>query len=176
MLRAHNQFRVRVHAPWCVYCGSAPQTDDHFPPVAYTGPTSHGLILPACSECNSRLGSAHPNRFFDRAALAKENIRRKYRKILAVPDWSEDELEEMSTKFAIQLAATQRLKRDVQKRLAWDVRAGIAYLMEQGLLAPAQELMESTGTSTKAWWKSLCDPDWTPEGGLENDVRAQREN
>ncbi|MBY3441756.1 hypothetical protein [Rhizobium laguerreae] len=67
-----NAFRVRIHGDQCVYCGERANSDEHFPPASYG---NLGFLLPACRECNSFAGTAHPLNFLQRLAYVKEQIK-----------------------------------------------------------------------------------------------------
>ncbi|MBY5453899.1 hypothetical protein HFO91_30440 [Rhizobium leguminosarum] len=67
-----NAFRVRIHGDQCVYCGERANSDEHFPPASYG---NLGFLLPACRECNSFAGTAHPVNFLKRLAYVKEQIK-----------------------------------------------------------------------------------------------------
>jgi hypothetical protein len=67
-----NAFRIRIHGDQCVYCGEHAASDEHFPPASYG---NLGFLLPACRECNSFAGTAHPLNFVKRSAYVKEQIK-----------------------------------------------------------------------------------------------------
>lgn len=129
MRRVANSQRVRVSGDCCLYCGRVATSEDNFPPVDFTGPYGPGLLLPACAECNSAIGSAHPTAIEGRVARAKAAIRRRYRKFLGHIEWSTDELEDMAPAFRCEYGAWGSIKRETHDRLAWNALAYLGHLL-----------------------------------------------
>lgn len=104
-----DEFRIRINGYECTYCGDKADTMDHYPPksVSY-----HGLMLPCCRECNSSLGASHPFSFANRCKMAKDNIRRKFKRVLKMPAWDAQELEEMSYSMREHIKSCERTKKD----------------------------------------------------------------
>jgi len=76
--------------------------------------------VPACQECNSLLGSVLLTTVQERRHELKRRLRDKYRRIVSMPEWDEDELAELSNDDAREyirqhLAAARYLK----SRLGW---------------------------------------------------------
>lgn len=117
MLDSHDDFRHRLSGRWCSYCGDIADTMDHFPPRSVT---NYGLLIPCCRECNSSLSTLYAFSFKDRAALAKRNIRSKYKKLLRIPDWTDEEFEEMALHMKESVLAGQRIRDQIKERLAWN--------------------------------------------------------
>jgi hypothetical protein len=74
---------------------------DHVPPTSVRpiilaeGSTRWPFVeVDCCNECNSLLGAHMPWTVNGRKELIKQKLRRKYRKYLAIPDWSAEELAE----------------------------------------------------------------------------------
>lgn len=72
-----NMNRIIIRGSRCIYCGAPATTDEHFPP--YTSGRS-GLLLSACSECNTYAGTKHPHDFAARAKYVQTRLKRKYGK------------------------------------------------------------------------------------------------
>lgn len=94
-----------IGAP-CTYCGLESSEWDHVPPLHYVSRIADHDIdnldevlrkLPSCRECNSILGGTLLTTIPERRGYLKEKLRRKYRSHAAMPEWSEEELEELST-------------------------------------------------------------------------------
>lgn len=121
----NDEFRIKVEGLDCVYCGERASSMDHYPPksVSY-----HGLLLPCCLECNSSLGASHPFSFANRCKMAKDNIRRKFKKILNMPVWDSEELDEMSYSMRENIKSCERTKKIVEERLAWNARSYLSSL------------------------------------------------
>ena len=86
--------------PACTYCGSISSIHrDHVVPVSSTGlPRNYSLgeIVPACAECNALLGDKMFTSVRSRAEYLLGVYPKRYRKILNTPDWTEEELEDLS--------------------------------------------------------------------------------
>lgn len=84
----------------CTYCGSFSNLQrDHVIPVSSTGvPRNYSLgeLVPTCGECNALLGDKMFTTVPTRAAYLLGVYPRRYRKILALPEWDPEELEELS--------------------------------------------------------------------------------
>lgn len=116
-------FRLSIKGHHCVYCGEVANTEEHFPPKSYT---MHGYKLPACSECNSLAGTAHPTNFEARSDYVKGKLRSKYSKHLSVPDWSDDEIEELNYNLREGVKVWKKQKQIIKDRLAWSVQSYLA--------------------------------------------------
>lgn len=112
----------------CVYCGIPSSGWDHIPPIVHiarmhdAGAEIEAVPrkVPACGECNSLLGSVLLTTIQARRHELKRRLREKYRRIVSMPEWDEDELAELSTEDAREyirahLAAARYLK----SRLGW---------------------------------------------------------
>ncbi|WP_444461588.1 hypothetical protein [Rhodobacter capsulatus] len=117
--------RGRIGDP-CVYCGSPSSTLDHVPPISHieTMSISDALcdfdpaLYPACSECNSAfLGAKWFHNMNDRKSFVADCIKKKYKRILNFPKWTDDDLKEMSPEMVDEIRATERLSDDTKKRL-----------------------------------------------------------
>jgi hypothetical protein len=98
-------------------------TKEHFPPASAT---PRGVILPCCKECNVLVGTSNPFDFEKRVDLVKNKLKRRYRKVLEMPVWSEDDLED--TGFAIRgsIEEWQNERRIAKSRLAWNAMSYLA--------------------------------------------------
>ena len=104
MARKHDLNRyggtyTRANVDWyrCIYCGEEGGiTDDHVPPIskAYLVDENHREIYPACSRCNSILKDKGIY-LDDRAIVLYYLLEKKNKKWLKIPDWTDEELEEM---------------------------------------------------------------------------------
>src|SRR5215471_17155100 len=102
-----DRFRKRINGRWCVYCGELATTDEHFPPKTFT---HHGLILPACSECNVLAGASWATDFEERCRYVKDRLRQKYKRVLDTPDWSKSEVGALGRALKRRVKAWQELK------------------------------------------------------------------
>lgn len=91
----------------CYYCGEPATSVDHVIPQAMlktlrslgdayvTGILvrfGRRLTVPACKECNSVLGASYQDTLAKRKRELKTRLRRRYRKLLRMPDWTDTEL------------------------------------------------------------------------------------
>lgn len=123
MQQQAERFRIRLVGPKCVYCGMLANSDDHFPPrSAFRA----GFILPACRECNFLAGTSYPTDFWKRVNLVKEKIKKRNRKLVNMPFWSKEDLNELGPNMRRDVEIWQRKKRIVHSRLAWNVESYLA--------------------------------------------------
>lgn len=106
----------------CAYCGCMAEDWDHIIPQAVVKllGTSFNMLVPACHECNCIAGyhlfaSVRLKRKFIQAQLKK-----KYAKLLRLPEWSDDELEEMAWTMRVAIEAQQLKIRQLRKRIAYN--------------------------------------------------------
>lgn len=115
----------------CVYCGVFADSEDHVVPrhlLERAGELSVDLskvmrmqrwVVPACRECNTMIGGRLYPTLAERRAAAHAGIRRKYASYLRVPDWSDEELDEMGPTAQREIVAAMAVRDWVRKRLAW---------------------------------------------------------
>lgn len=120
---AHNRSRIRIEGSLCVYCGQNANTDEHFPPASKT---NFGVLLPACLECNNFAGTEHGLDFKKRVQHVKSMLHKKYKTILAMPNWDGDDLDELSGNLKRGVIRWQNQKRIAHSRIAWNVESYLA--------------------------------------------------
>lgn len=110
----------------CTYCGVVSDTMDHVPPLVIAEMTREAELtlanlrkVPACRECNSTLSGARILTIKERREAIKEKIRKKYRKFLSMPQWDDDELEEVSPEMAKYIMASLAIANHTRARLRW---------------------------------------------------------
>lgn len=104
----------------CVYCGRPSEGIDHVPPRSLSHVEVEGFIYRCCNECNSSLGVKPLFTLRDRKAYLAERYADKYANTLQLPDWSEQELEEMSEYMAQDIRHKLKLRdnlRDMIERM-----------------------------------------------------------
>jgi len=116
-MRFPDDRRVRVSGKWCVYCGMAANTDEHYPPSTYS---ATGLILPACGECNNLASTEWPTNFEKRVAHVKSKLEWRHRKALKMPVWTADDLDELSSEMRREIKIWQKRSRIAKQRIAWN--------------------------------------------------------
>jgi 5-methylcytosine-specific restriction endonuclease McrA len=113
----------------CFYCGRPATEREHTVPRAILtamkdigiGEIVRGkkLIVPACRECNSLLGSTYQQDLAKRKRFLKARLREKYKSLLARREWTEEELEEISPNLRSQIKSDLERKRALEARLSW---------------------------------------------------------
>jgi len=115
----------------CIYCGDVATTRDHFIPWTYnhvgkrketvgTGKKIDGKnIVPACLECNSMAGNKVFETIEKKREYIQERIEIKYKKIIRIPDWSENELKELGRKLMKDTRLKMLAKQWVINRIAY---------------------------------------------------------
>ena len=106
---------------YCTYCGLINGDHrDHVIPVSFTHTQRiyEGTVcVPACRECNTSLSNLMYVTIESRAGYLLGKYRQKYKKILLMPNWTEEELEEMSSTFQATIRANLASRLVVQQRL-----------------------------------------------------------
>jgi hypothetical protein len=127
-----DELRTKLGGRWCVYCGMAADTLDHFPPRVYT---RHGFLLPACRECNVIVGSDFPTDFEKRAALVKQKLARRHARALRFPRWESEEIDQLGYSMRKSVVSWQEKRRIAHARLAWNA---VAYILS---IAPDKDFV-----------------------------------
>ena len=130
----------------CIYCGCPGWQKDHLMPRPWTGDAErrHVLTVPACGECNGMIGDAPIFTITERRARAHTSIRRKYRRILEMPEWPVQERARLGHTLRQSIEKGVKQRAMVHARLEWpddpafDLRAlelsGIADPLSSGVL------------------------------------------
>ena len=112
--------------PACVYCGMPAESIDHIPPQSVRpylrdqGITRWPFIeADSCRECNCALGARALWTIRERKEWIKGHLRRKYRAVLATPDWADGELKELGPNLSTVVLQGHVIKYAVKKRLEW---------------------------------------------------------
>lgn len=117
--------RITLKGDLCIYCGDIATTIEHFPPVCIT---NSGFKLPSCTECNNFAVDENPRHFERRIESVKSKIRRKNWKWLQIPEWSHEELSEMSPIMRRDIINALNKKNRTIKRLEHDSLAYLAVI------------------------------------------------
>ena len=102
----------------CAYCGEGATDVEHVIPRVSSLPT---YTVPSCSECNNIAGALLFPSFHSKLLYIQEKIRRRYRHVLRVPEWTTDEIEEMGQSMRTMILAFQRARKWVKRRVEWDI-------------------------------------------------------
>jgi hypothetical protein len=113
--------------PACFYCGEPADSIDHTYPVSsLTNLLNSGLelpgrmyIVPACRECNSFLGKEIFATLASRKAYIRKRLRKRYKKYLNQPLWTEEEIDELgdSLRGLVNYATYEAAR--IRRRLAY---------------------------------------------------------
>ena len=105
----------------CTYCGDTTSiVRDHVVSVDWSGfrrSYRKGDTVPCCRECNSILSNKPLHSISSRANFISCALYKKYRKIINHPNWSDDELLEMSIEFSSTLKCRGNAKSFVEARV-----------------------------------------------------------
>lgn len=103
----------------CAFCGWDADSVDHLMPRAWTGEAAREFVLtvPACRDCNSRIGDQYAPTIAMRKAIVFDSLSRRHSKLLSTRSWTDDELEEFGRRLRHELEAREALRRIVKYRL-----------------------------------------------------------
>jgi 5-methylcytosine-specific restriction endonuclease McrA len=120
-MTAHAPTHIDYPAGICTYCGMPSGTRDHLIPRAISGETGRSLIavVPACADCNSRIGDSYAVSVTERRAIAHAALRRKHRRVLSVPDKTEADLAELGPSLRSVAVKNNNTRAWIRDRLAW---------------------------------------------------------
>lgn len=117
----------------CYYCGELADTVDHVVPQSYIKKLQalgdeelkrkimarRRTTVPCCHECNCLLGATIQKTLGDRKLHLKNRLKRRYKKILGIPKWSERELEELGPALRQHVRAGVGHQEVIERRLQW---------------------------------------------------------
>ena len=117
----------------CYYCGMPASTKDHVIPKAilktfdiqFNSESLHQyiknrtLLVPSCRECNNLLGATIQESLTARKAYLKKKLKQRYKKVLKMPKWTEEELNQMGKNLRSSIIASMNEKELIKKRIAW---------------------------------------------------------
>ena len=88
------------HIKTCIYCGDIWRIEKHHykESVANSGKKrsfAKRNTLPTCRDCNGLLGAANPS-YIDCCYILHEKVSWKHRDLLGMPNWTKEELAELS--------------------------------------------------------------------------------
>lgn len=116
---------------FCIYCGIPATTVDHVIPRhilerAESAEIDLGRywhvrnkVVPACRECNSAIGGKMLTTIKERRECAHRHIRKKYKRLLGMPNWSEEELAEVSEDLKQDILESIKMRDWLRERLRW---------------------------------------------------------
>jgi len=126
MRRYHALYKLIDNGGVCIYCGVRANTKDHFVPISVVNILKEviddiqGLFLvPCCSECNSLAGAAIFNTVAKKRRFIQVKIRIKYKHLLALPRWEQQEIDELGPGLKTSLLSALARKQWIEERLTW---------------------------------------------------------
>lgn len=126
----HGCMTAAAQAERCEYCGEPAQDKDHVVPRAFRramdGTRELFALLErmpdtvdACHECNMLAGSDVFDSLDEKRAAVHAKLERRYRRLLTMPTWDDDELGELSGRLRETVEAAEHTRRIVIARLSW---------------------------------------------------------
>ncbi len=105
----------------CIYCGLPAHGLDHVPPRAITERVElecRYRIVPSCRECNCGLGAIAIVTLDGRRRHLLKWYRRRYKRLLQMPDWTEEELAALGPTMRNHVLASQAAAKLLRLRMA----------------------------------------------------------
>lgn len=110
----------------CTYCGVYATSNDHFVPYSYNSSSKKRVksvqlqkenIYPSCKQCNSIASNKHFCTVKEKREYIQGVLRKKYKKLLKLPDWSQEELKEISYSLRSGIELRMMAKRWIVNRV-----------------------------------------------------------
>lgn len=111
----------------CAYCGAPASDREHMVPYSFLFPGKRrnskkilGMewnIVWACRECNIIAGKKVFGTFEEKREYICEQVERRYKKILNLPAWDEDELRDLTGKLNVMVFMSLKAQELIKLRL-----------------------------------------------------------
>ena len=108
----------------CAYCGDIADSLDHVLPHSYTRifPKQNRTynkkeVVPCCTECNSLLGNKPYFAVAERAAYLAGKYEKRYKKLLSMPVWEEEDIEECGYNIKLFIENSVQEKKAIELRI-----------------------------------------------------------
>ncbi len=101
----------------CMYCGEPADQREHVYPRSLFGEDTPKVW--ACAECNQIAGAKLFESIEEKRDFIIKRLERKYRSILSIPDWAEDEIEELEGNMRQAVKQIVEANKWIKQRLAW---------------------------------------------------------
>jgi hypothetical protein len=104
----------------CLYCGSYGESKDHIPAVSIAEdyPDIERIVVRSCTECNSTLCNRTLLTIKDRAEFLHKKYNKKYQKIMSLPEWTRDEIDDLYGMLKRKIILAVKRKKNSIRRLA----------------------------------------------------------
>lgn len=101
-----------VEEIFCFYCGNLGECLDHCPPVSRMNlyPTVPKILIKSCNLCNRLLGARPLPTLASRIEFLLKKYTKKYSKIIKLPQWEQEEINELSGTLKQFIEATRNSK------------------------------------------------------------------
>lgn len=120
----------------CYYCGEPADSIDHVVPLslirqleddpeALERVIGKGRIreVDACRDCNHRLSSEYDINLKDRKERLRDRLRSRYLRLLAMPEWTDDDLGELNGWLQGSVIHATAVQAWIMRRLSYEGRA-----------------------------------------------------
>ncbi len=152
--RGHSKIPKRIVLVWdidnCYYCGLPATEEDHVIPISSLRnmPLSlmKEIVVPSCPECNRVLSNYFSITLTERKNELRTRLRKRYKKLLASPDWSNEDLRGLDGSLRRHIIALQTKKKQVVERLEYEAPAKHYELLRDEYVQ-YQEWLEKLGMS-----------------------------
>ena len=101
----------------CMYCGDPADQREHVTPYSYTGNNTH--MVWSCGECNNIAGSLLFSNIRDKGIYINDKLQEKYKKLLDVPQWSDEELGELDGGMKKYVKGMRKVQEWIRNRINW---------------------------------------------------------
>lgn len=122
-MTVHAPIHIRYPVGTCVYCGEGCGGVDHLLPEPRTGQAERALVarVPACANCNARIGDHPSPSVAERRRVAQLSIEKAGRRLLVRPHRTEEDMVDLG--YAMRTVARKNnLEAErVRARLAWPI-------------------------------------------------------
>lgn len=128
----------------CAYCGAPAESIDHTIPQSFSqsnwkaGIYFEMIAVSSCLDCNGRASDKLDATFRERQKRIMDSLRRDAGRLLASPEWEEDEINNLGPGLRAQIRLIDKKAREVRKRIAnmmnpaWPEPAVPAFLWKKG--------------------------------------------
>ena len=108
----------------CTYCGDIADSLDHVVPHSYARLNASDkryyakkYCVPCCRECNNLLGNKLFHTVWQRAEYLEKKYKSRYKKILSLPEWDAEDIQEMGHNMRHVIEAGQKDKKETLRRI-----------------------------------------------------------
>ena len=115
------EIKYKYKISTCIYCNDLGKVRHHYKEsVANSGKKrsyKQDEVLPTCQECNLLLGSLNPE-YHECCYILYEKVGKRHKDIISMPEWDQEELDELSGHLKRQVKASLSMKKIHRQRIA----------------------------------------------------------